>query len=171
MAIAEQENLNSPKIVGRHAATLRRWRAVRRSRKVHFPLAVRSSAASASARMRGSNLSPQIGTAGNLRHVRTGRQNCRDQFALLLIGPYAPPLRPRNYCDLDHRTVPCTGANTGARTGAISKYQPITARRPSPERYPCPLAFAVVSRSSPWHDSARANASGAIYQLGLAHFI
>src|SRR3546814_12824796 len=72
---------------------------------------------------------PKISTAGNLRHVRTGRRYRRDQLALLLVGPYPPPLRPRHYRDLTHRTVPSTGANTSACTGAISKYQPITARQ------------------------------------------
>jgi hypothetical protein len=36
---------------------------------------------------------PQISTASNLRHVRAGGRNRSDQLALLLVGPYPPPLR------------------------------------------------------------------------------
>jgi hypothetical protein len=89
---------------------------------------------------------PQISTAGNLSHDRAGCRNCRNQLPLLFVAPHPAPLRPRYYCDLTHRTVPCTGANTSACTGAISKYQPITARRPSPERYVAGLMLRGISQ-------------------------
>ena len=57
------------------------------------------------------------------------------QRPLLVVRPYPPPLNTRNYRHLTHRTVSSTGANTSACTGAVSEYQPITARRPSPEAY------------------------------------
>src|SRR5208282_118786 len=60
----------------------------------------------------------------------------RHNRALLLDAPPATPLGTRQHLDARHRTVSCTGANTGVCTTAQSRHvMPMHKRRPSPEGY------------------------------------
>src|SRR5712675_968638 len=55
----------------------------------------------------------------------------------LLDAPPATPLGTSQYLDACHRTVSCTGANTGVCTTAQSRHtKPTDGMRPSPEGYP-----------------------------------